>query len=213
MGISGRALNVHIRCGMSVLRARRAVLAADAGPDAEGGQAGGEGSGPGQAEGQAPPQGRDELPQTSKLCRKPIAQKYVAKIVALCVDSPGAGVLQPEAALAGVGPRHVVDASQVSNGPEGLACSPHSASMRSCRRMACSRRSDTRMPGPRGAPPRECMIQLLRDTIIGCCVPHADRWHPREQGHATLGVPVIPSVTSRRQEREDLPWPLEYLPP
>ncbi|HEU5391305.1 MAG TPA: hypothetical protein VFV73_35925 [Streptosporangiaceae bacterium] len=32
-----------------------------------------------------------------KLRRKPITQKYAAEIEALYADSPGAGVLQPEA--------------------------------------------------------------------------------------------------------------------
>jgi long-subunit acyl-CoA synthetase (AMP-forming) len=44
--------------------------------------------------------GGDELTLTSKLRRKPIAQKYAAEIDALYADSPGAGVLEPEAAIA-----------------------------------------------------------------------------------------------------------------
>ena len=41
----------------------------------------------------------DELTLTMKLRRKPITRKYAAEIEALYADSPGAGVLQPEAVL------------------------------------------------------------------------------------------------------------------
>ncbi len=44
--------------------------------------------------------GGDELTLTSKLRRKPVAQKYAAEIDALYTDAPGAGVLEPKAATA-----------------------------------------------------------------------------------------------------------------
>ncbi|MFY1671325.1 fatty acid--CoA ligase FadD11 [Plantactinospora sp. WMMB334] len=44
--------------------------------------------------------GGDELTLTSKLRRRPVARKYAAEIEALYADSPGAGVLEPDAALA-----------------------------------------------------------------------------------------------------------------
>jgi long-subunit acyl-CoA synthetase (AMP-forming) len=46
--------------------------------------------------------GGDELTLTMKLRRKPITQKYAAEIEALYADSPGAGVLEPEAVPAPV---------------------------------------------------------------------------------------------------------------
>ncbi|WP_218038056.1 fatty acid--CoA ligase FadD11 [Acrocarpospora pleiomorpha] len=44
--------------------------------------------------------GGDELTLTSKLRRRPVAEKYAAEIEALYADRPGAGVLEPEPALA-----------------------------------------------------------------------------------------------------------------
>jgi long-chain acyl-CoA synthetase len=41
----------------------------------------------------------DELTLTSKLRRKPVARKYAAEIETLYAESPGVGVLEPEAAL------------------------------------------------------------------------------------------------------------------